>query len=115
MNGRSSGSWSVSDCRSRVKWISVMGDLSRSILHTDSSSRRHRRQGGVLNRLQGRHHFAGEELHVFLRQVSGQRAELEQPEQVADAQLLAVFQQLLLDRLRAADDRIRAFFNLLPR
>jgi hypothetical protein len=50
------------------------------------------RQRCVLYCLQRRHDVAGEELHVLAGEVGWQRAELEEPEEVADAKLLSVFQ-----------------------
>ena len=63
--------------------------------------------------MQRRHDFAGEEVHVFLGEIGGEGAELEEAEEVADAEAFAIFQQLVADGGGAADDGIGAVFDLL--
>ena len=59
-------------------------------------------------------HFAGEECHVFAREVIGQTAELWQGEDMADLELQHIFEQLLAHGLRAADQHRTASFNIVP-
>src|SRR5262249_6270584 len=59
-------------------------------------------------------HFAGEECHVFAREVIGQAAELWQGEDMADLELQRVFEQLLAHGLRAADQHRTAGLDIVP-
>ena len=67
----------------------------------------------MFHRLEGRHHLAGEEAHAFLGEVGREGAELEEAEEVADVESLAVFEEFLFHRGGAADDGVGAVFDLL--
>jgi len=67
----------------------------------------------MFHRLERRHDVAGEEVHAFLGEVGGKRAELEEAEEVADAEALAVFEELVAHGGGATNDGVSAVFDLL--
>src|SRR5262245_28149623 len=71
------------------------------------------RKRGVFDCLESWHYFAGEEVHGLAGEVGGEGAELEEAEEVADAEALAVFEELVFDGSGAADDGVGTVFDLL--
>src|SRR5690349_1329088 len=64
---------------------------------------------------QVRQHLFGEHRHVLLRKIGWQRAELEQTEQIADAELANRFDEPLAHGSGAADESVATLFDLLAR
>ena len=67
----------------------------------------------MFDRLERRHDFASEQREVLASQVGRQSAELEEAEQVADAEALAVVKELVAHGRGAADDGVGPGFDLL--
>src|SRR5262245_29571324 len=72
-------------------------------------------QWGVFDGLEGGHDVAGEEMHAFLGEVGREGTELEETEEVADAETLSIFQELVADGGGAADNGVGTVFDVLAR